>query len=61
MKKSNIKTPFDYGQYRIEYRTVRDGELRFLKKKITDLQIAFKESSKLRDLGYDDVIVRTNT
>lgn len=61
MKKTNFKKPFDYGQYRIEYRTVRNGELRFLKKKITDLQVALNESSKLKDLGYDDVIVRTNT
>jgi hypothetical protein len=61
MKKPTAKKPFDYGQYRIEYRTVRNGELRFLKKKITDLQAALNESSKLRDLGYDDVTVRTNT
>ena len=44
----------------VEYRINQGGELRFLKKKIDDLDDALKEASKLRDMGYSDVMIRKN-
>jgi hypothetical protein len=48
---------FQYGEYVIEYRTENNGELKFLKKRINDLDIAMKECARLRDMGYADVTI----
>jgi hypothetical protein len=50
---------FNYGKYILEYRPIKNGELKFLKKKIDDVDTAMKEAAKLRDLGYDSVTIRT--
>lgn len=52
------KQPFNYGKFIIEFRTSKDGDLRFLKKKLEFLDEALIECSKLRDLGYDRVMIR---
>jgi hypothetical protein len=49
---------FDYGDYTIEYRKEKNGDLHFLKVRITDLDKALKECHKLRDLGYHDVLIK---
>lgn len=49
---------FDYGNYLIEFRTERGGELKFLKKKVNLLEDALKEAGILRDCGYSDVLIR---
>ena len=48
---------FIYGKYVLEFRPSKDGELKFLKKKIDDVDTAMKEAAKLRDLGYDGVMI----
>lgn len=49
---------FDYGNFCIEYRKERDGFLNFLKKRIMTTDDALKESDKLKDLGYYDVLIK---
>lgn len=55
-----MKKKFDYGNFLLEYRTSKDGELRFLKKRIIELDIALSEAAKLRDLGYHGVKITKN-
>lgn len=52
------KTPFDYGAYIVEYREVKDGPLRFLRKKLTDLDAVLLEANKLKDAGNHDVLIK---
>jgi hypothetical protein len=54
----NMNKKFDYGKFYIEYRKERNGLLHFLKKKIDNLEDALKESNKLRDLGYHDILIK---
>jgi hypothetical protein len=51
---------FDYGDFLIEYRLEKNGILLFLKKKITDIEIAIKEANTLKDKGYYDVLIKMN-
>lgn len=55
-----MKKKFEYGEYIIEYRKVENGFLSFLQKKINDIDTALKESQKLKDLGYHDVLIKRN-
>lgn len=55
-----MKNKFDYGNYIIEYRKEKNGPLHFLKKKIEELDEALRESNKLKDLGYYDVLIKLN-
>ncbi len=55
-----MKKKFDYGGFLIEYRMIRNGELQFLKKKITDTEMALVEAEKLKNLGYHDVKIVRN-
>lgn len=54
----NKNNKFDYGDFTIEYRKERDGLLNFLKKKIVNIDDALKESNKLKDLGYHDILIK---
>lgn len=56
--KNDKKSAFDYGNFLIEYRPSRDGVLRFLRKKITDVDVALTEASKLKDSGNHDVLIK---
>lgn len=53
-----MKQKFDYGDYIIEYRKDKNGFLYFLEKRIFDIDEALKESDKLKDLGYHDVMIK---
>lgn len=53
-----MKNKFDYGDFIIEYRVSKNSELKFLKKKLTNLEDALKETHKLRDLGYHDILLK---
>lgn len=53
-----MNTKFDYGDFIIEYRIDKDGFLNFLKQRITDIDTAIKESNKLKDLGYHDILIK---
>lgn len=55
-----MKRKFDYGNFLIEYRHNRGEILHFLKKKILSIDEALKESDKLKNNGYADVIIRKN-
>lgn len=59
MKNKN-KQKFDYGAYLIEYRNSMLGELRFLRKKINDVDSALVEANKLKDSGCHDVRIIKN-
>jgi hypothetical protein len=53
-----MNTNFDYGDFIIEYRTIAGGHLLFVKKRITDLDVALKECNRLKGLGYHDVLIK---
>lgn len=53
-----MKDKFDYGNYIIEYRRDKNGFLFFLEKRILDIDDALKESNKLKDKGYHDVMIK---
>jgi hypothetical protein len=53
-----MNTNFDYGDFIIEYRTINGGHLLFVKKRITDLDVALKECNRLKGLGYHDVLIK---
>lgn len=58
--KPTPKSSFDYGQFLIEYRTDRYGDLRILKEKTDDTDAAMKAAEKLKNKGYSDVMIRRN-
>lgn len=51
---------FNYGNFLIEYRMVSEGDLRFLKKNVKDVDTALKEADKLKNAGYHDVRIIKN-
>lgn len=54
----DIKTPFDYGKFLIEYRISKEGSLKFLRKKILDVDQALVEAGRLKDTGHHDVLIK---
>jgi hypothetical protein len=55
-----MKSKFELGDFIIEYRHIPNGILYFLDKTITDVEEAIKESNKLKDKGYSDVLIKIN-
>lgn len=53
-----MKNNYDYGNFCIEYRKEKNGFLYFLKKKILNIDDAMKESNKLKDMGYHDILIK---
>lgn len=53
-----MKAKQNFGNFTIEYRKERDGFLHFLRKTIMDTEEALKESNKLKDLGYHDILIK---
>ena len=53
-----MKAKQDFGNFTIEYRKERNGLLHFLMKKILNIEDALKESDKLKDMGYYDVLIK---
>jgi hypothetical protein len=51
---------FDYGDFVLEYRHEKGGQLFFLRKKVTDLEVALKEANSLKDRGFHDVLLKIN-
>lgn len=56
--KLKTQSTFDYGAYIVEYREEKDGPLKFLRKKITDLDVVLNEANRLKDAGNHDVLIK---
>jgi hypothetical protein len=52
---------FDYGAYIVEYREKKDGPLKLLRKRMTDLDQVLLEANRLKDAGNHDVLIRLHS